>query len=185
MSGMTGSIRYMAPEVFLGMPYKDTCDVYSFSLLLWEMLTLEKPYDDMGTIENVTRRVFQRHARPPVARKWPAPLRRLLAKGWAPTATNRADMACIVRALQKMTDQRGDSNRFDTVTASASSMARRQALAETPPPRPAMVRRYSSRVFTFSRETSPILRVLSGLRKELMRQPQQESLTSVMEDQVE
>jgi serine/threonine protein kinase len=33
-----GSPAYMAPEVFMGT-YDEKCDVYSFGMCLWEMLT--------------------------------------------------------------------------------------------------------------------------------------------------
>jgi serine/threonine protein kinase len=36
-----GSPAYMAPEVFMGR-YDEKCDVYSFGICLWEMLTQEK-----------------------------------------------------------------------------------------------------------------------------------------------
>ena len=35
MTGCTGSIRYMAPEVSLDMPYSEKVDVYSYALVLW------------------------------------------------------------------------------------------------------------------------------------------------------
>jgi Protein tyrosine and serine/threonine kinase len=38
----------MAPEVALGKPYNEKCDVYSFAILLWEMITLNEPYQLMG-----------------------------------------------------------------------------------------------------------------------------------------
>ena len=45
LSRMTGTLRYMAPEVALGRPYNTKCDVYSYSLVLWQMLTLQRrPY---------------------------------------------------------------------------------------------------------------------------------------------
>ena len=55
-TAMCGSPRYMAPEVGMEEPYNELCDVYSFGILFWEMMTLSKPYDksDMvDLIENV------------------------------------------------------------------------------------------------------------------------------------
>ena len=36
LSGNTGSMRYMAPEVALGNPYNHKVDVYSFGILFWQ-----------------------------------------------------------------------------------------------------------------------------------------------------
>jgi serine/threonine protein kinase len=41
MTGNTGSLRYMAPEVALRKPYTEKVDVYSFGILLWQMATGE------------------------------------------------------------------------------------------------------------------------------------------------
>jgi serine/threonine protein kinase len=44
MTGYTGSLRYMAPEVAVNQPYDESVDVYSTSLVLWEIASLERPY---------------------------------------------------------------------------------------------------------------------------------------------
>jgi serine/threonine protein kinase len=45
MTGYVGSPRYMAPEIANRQPYNEQCDVYSFAMLAWQILTLEKPYE--------------------------------------------------------------------------------------------------------------------------------------------
>ena len=55
MSGGTGSRRFMAPEVALSKPYSLSADLYSFSILLWEILTLRKAFGWMKTEEHRTR----------------------------------------------------------------------------------------------------------------------------------
>lgn len=37
-------IRYMPPEVAKSLPGNETADVYSFALVIWEMIVLEKPF---------------------------------------------------------------------------------------------------------------------------------------------
>jgi serine/threonine protein kinase len=51
----TGSIPYMAPEVFIGAPYDGQCDVYSFSILLWEIFTLRPAFKHMDRHEYMER----------------------------------------------------------------------------------------------------------------------------------
>eukprot|EP00934_Nitzschia_sp_Nitz4_P007087 Nitzschia sp. Nitz4//scaffold238_size30058//26817//28322//NITZ4_008007-RA/size30058-processed-gene-0.57-mRNA-1//1//CDS//3329543552//7077//frame0 len=43
-TAMCGSPRYMAEEVALGNPYNEKSDVYSFAVMLWEMLSLRVPF---------------------------------------------------------------------------------------------------------------------------------------------
>ena len=51
MTGFCGSPRYMAPEVGLRKVYNAKCDVYSFGLLAWQILTLQKPYGGCDTCD--------------------------------------------------------------------------------------------------------------------------------------
>merc|ERR1712048_423933 len=47
MTGMVGTLRYMAPENALMRNYNQKVDVYSWALIFWSCLTLEKPYEKM------------------------------------------------------------------------------------------------------------------------------------------
>lgn len=46
-----GTYRWMAPEMIKHKPYGRKVDVYSFGLLLWEMVTGTIPYEDMTPIQ--------------------------------------------------------------------------------------------------------------------------------------
>lgn len=52
MSGGTGSRRFMAPEVALGEPYNLSADIYSFAILFWELVSLEKAYGRLSQDEH-------------------------------------------------------------------------------------------------------------------------------------
>jgi serine/threonine protein kinase len=46
MTGKTGSMRYMAPEVFLDQPeYDEKVDIFSSALIMWYMALGERPFD--------------------------------------------------------------------------------------------------------------------------------------------
>jgi mitogen-activated protein kinase kinase kinase 7 len=42
---MKGSAAWMAPEVFEGNTYSEKCDVFSWGIILWEMLTRRLPFE--------------------------------------------------------------------------------------------------------------------------------------------
>jgi len=44
MTGNTGSLRYMAPEVALKAPYSEKADVYSFGIMIWQMARDRVPF---------------------------------------------------------------------------------------------------------------------------------------------
>eukprot|EP00752_Nemacystus_decipiens_P007313 g6544.t1 len=48
MTGEVGSYRYMAPELVKHEPYNSKVDIYSWAILSWEMLAIDKPYSGIG-----------------------------------------------------------------------------------------------------------------------------------------
>lgn len=44
LTGQTGSLAYMAPEVFCEKQYNHTADVFSFAILAYEAMSLVHPY---------------------------------------------------------------------------------------------------------------------------------------------
>jgi hypothetical protein len=51
-TGLTGSRMYMAPEVAVCQPYGFKADVFSFAMLLWEIMALKDPYPHMTMIDH-------------------------------------------------------------------------------------------------------------------------------------
>ncbi|KVH94794.1 Protein kinase, catalytic domain-containing protein [Cynara cardunculus var. scolymus] len=45
--GFTGTYRWMAPEMIEELKHTKKIDVYSFAVVLWELLTALTPFDDM------------------------------------------------------------------------------------------------------------------------------------------
>ncbi|CAM9860297.1 unnamed protein product [Discosporangium mesarthrocarpum] len=70
MTGETGSMRYMAPEVVESLPYNEKVDVYAFGLLLWEMLEYRRVFDGMD-LSDFYSRVVNGGARPALDPSWP------------------------------------------------------------------------------------------------------------------
>lgn len=44
---LEGTVEYSAPEVLRGEPYSEKCDVWSYGVVLHELLTRERPYSDI------------------------------------------------------------------------------------------------------------------------------------------
>lgn len=81
----------MAPECARGDPYNAKADVYSCALLLHELYSLEKPYENIRSDEHDDL-VFYKGARPSLPKTWPQPLRSCLHKAWADNIENRPTM---------------------------------------------------------------------------------------------
>ena len=99
MSGKAGTVRYMAPEVFLKQPYNETADVYSFSHLLWEILTLEKPYDGFSRRMHHDQ-VVREGRRLYVSPSWSPNLCDAIDAGWAQNIADRPSITILIAMLQ-------------------------------------------------------------------------------------
>lgn len=100
LTGYTGSIRYMAPEIAREEPYNMTCDVYSFALLFWQMLALEKPFSKYG-MSDIKSRVHNGESRPKMDDSWAVPIKLLLKKSWATNWKERYQFKNITPILRK------------------------------------------------------------------------------------
>ena len=58
-TGLTGSRRYMAPEVVRCLPYGFSADVYSFGILAWQVIALQTPFADYDTDMHFDRVVIK------------------------------------------------------------------------------------------------------------------------------
>lgn len=100
-TGPTGSLRYMAPEVALAQNYDETCDIYSWAIVVWQMVSKKTPYFGMGGIAGHKERVVIGGERPPIPKGWPAPLVEVLNRAWGPLGA-RSPMRHIVSVLKKL-----------------------------------------------------------------------------------
>lgn len=91
-TGLTGTRRYMAPEVALSQPYGCSADVYSFGILMWETLMLEKPYTKYQNDLNLfCIKVYHLHRRPKLPIAWPNNVKMFLRECWEHDPTRRID----------------------------------------------------------------------------------------------
>ena len=78
-------------QVASSQPYGTSAEVYSFSIILWQLVSHEVPYSGMNAA-TFHRRVVVDGLRPPLSKAWPAPLSRLLAECWSCNPTERPAM---------------------------------------------------------------------------------------------
>jgi len=100
MTGLTGAIRYMAPEVGLRQPYNLKADVYSWSMLMWYIMALEPPLG-LYTPNMFIQNVFQLGNRPALKDSWPAKLKDLMTCCWSEHIQERPDFTCIMDVLRE------------------------------------------------------------------------------------
>jgi len=117
MTGSTGTMVYMAPEVALCQPYNEKVDVYSFGILLWQLLSGETPFEGMSREEHMDR-VVRGGQRPSLSAisscgataVQSKRLRTLLAQCWHADWRRRPSSATLLAALDALLSHESSDN---------------------------------------------------------------------------
>lgn len=65
MTGMAGTFHWMAPEILENQPYTFKADVYSYGIVLWEILSRHPPFQDYPA-HKIIYNVINFKERPPL-----------------------------------------------------------------------------------------------------------------------
>lgn len=100
--GRVGTLRYMAPEVAKNEgPYGLSADIFSFAVLLWQIVTSRIPFDD--EISAFSEPAFiPDDVRPPLKYIDLEPLQTLCKSGWTPNPDDRPTFEEIGLELEKI-----------------------------------------------------------------------------------
>ena len=90
----------VAPEVSLSEPYSLTADIYSFSVLFWELLSLEKAFGELSSEEH-KERVIKGSDRLPFDKEWPLSVTYLLGACWDADPFKRPSARDCCKALRQ------------------------------------------------------------------------------------
>lgn len=101
MTNNKGSAAWMAPEVFEGSSYTEKCDVFSWGIILWEVIAREQPFKHIDTSFAIMWRVHQ-GSRPPLIDDCPKPIEQLMIRCWAQDPINRPSMKEVVSVMNEL-----------------------------------------------------------------------------------
>uniref|UniRef100_A0A8C5M8M4 Mitogen-activated protein kinase kinase kinase 7 n=1 Tax=Leptobrachium leishanense TaxID=445787 RepID=A0A8C5M8M4_9ANUR len=99
MTNNKGSAAWMAPEVFEGSNYSEKCDVFSWGIILWEVITRRKPFDEIGGPAFRIMWAVHNGTRPPLIKNLPKPIESLMTRCWSKDPPQRPSMEEIVKIM--------------------------------------------------------------------------------------
>ncbi|KAL8253437.1 hypothetical protein R6Q59_037130 [Mikania micrantha] len=98
MTAETGTYRWMAPEVIEHRPYNHKADVFSFGIVMWELLAKKLPYTSLtplqaaiGVVQKGLRPVIPKHTHPEIVG--------LLEQCWQQDPSLRPEFSEIITVL--------------------------------------------------------------------------------------
>jgi len=129
-STLVGTAAYMSPEQTQGLPLDGRSDVYSFGLVLYELLAGSRPFDD----EPGRRRGTEAEPIPPLPAQVPADLRAIVAKALEPEPADRYQtMRDLVVDLRRLVRRSGVDARGTDLPADAPELVRERTGPIAPP----------------------------------------------------
>ena len=93
-----GVIPYIAPEVFIGSKFSKEADIYSFGMIMWELITGRIPFwDQNNDIELIVK--ICKNFRPPIIKNTPKGYTELMQKCWDSSPNKRPTSLDILEGL--------------------------------------------------------------------------------------
>ncbi|XP_059200455.1 mitogen-activated protein kinase kinase kinase 20-like [Centropristis striata] len=98
---VVGTFPWMAPEVIQSLPVSETCDTYSYGVVLWEMLTREVPFKGFEGLQ-VAWLVVEKQERLTIPTSCPASFAELMRKCWQADPKERPQFKQVMVTLETM-----------------------------------------------------------------------------------
>ncbi|CAG8811506.1 12626_t:CDS:2, partial [Cetraspora pellucida] len=99
--------KWLSPEKLKDAktPYSKQCDIYSFSILLWELAFQKMPFDNIKNVSDLIEIVLEKNERPPLTGNIPPEYEEIMKLGWSPYPIKRPTADMIFTAATKSSNR--------------------------------------------------------------------------------
>lgn len=103
MKKIRGSPAFMSPEALLGNELTPKTDVYSFGMILWELLSGQSPYEnfEIESFEQLIEEICEKGTREKIPTDCPPTLKRLIESCWQNDPNQRPNFLEIIQQLDE------------------------------------------------------------------------------------
>jgi len=136
MTANIGTVSWIAPEIFAKKTYSEKADVYSFGIIMWELVTRVMPFGDVEPFS--VPLLVTNGSRPPVPKDCPKDFARLIGQAWHQKPHKRPKFEELEHKLKRMKlDWRDESKRLgklreeDPVTKLTGTSEEHESVSES------------------------------------------------------
>lgn len=97
---MKGTPAYLSPETYEHNEYSKKSDVYSYSHILYEILTNEKIYSEFTNSNEIKTHILTNHLRPIIRTPIPKAYHNLIERCWDENPSKRPSFEEIITELR-------------------------------------------------------------------------------------
>jgi len=131
--------RWLAPEIMKNQQYTEKIDIYSFGIVLWELISREVPFDeyyDELKWNTILEDKIIKGLRPTIPSECPNEMKDLISDCWSDDPKKRPSFATITSRLQKMqkTFPLKEKLLFAKVGTNKSTQDLAESVNQAPPP---------------------------------------------------
>lgn len=116
---LAGTYPWMAPELIKGKPTGESCDTYSFGVVLWELIIQDIPFRGLEGYQ-VAINVVEKKERPLLPDCIPEMMHELIDSCWDQNPKDRLSMHEVIHSIDILCEQEQICSEMDTFLANRS-----------------------------------------------------------------
>ena len=101
MTTGVGTPIWMAPELLLMEDYDYRADIYSYGVILWEIETREKPFNDLMP-QQIMMKAIQKMKQEEIPKETPQGLAKIISQCWSHRQEDRPELNQVIIDMEKL-----------------------------------------------------------------------------------